>query len=518
MKYVTITGGVLSGIGKGITAACIGATLQNQGLKVNVLKADPYLNVDAGTMNPNQHGEVFVTQDGYEADLDLGHYERFLGVDMTRSNNVTAGQVYSKVIERERKGEYLGATVQMIPHVTGEIKRRLKMLEGDVAIVEIGGTVGDIESEIFLEAIREFSMEKGHENFIFVHVTYIPYLRVTNEFKTKPTQQSIQVLRRSGIAPDFVILRSEKSIPSETIKKVALFGGVDNDHVFGLEDVSNVYAIPKKIHELGVDALIMEKFHLSPKKRFEWVCPSPSRDAKVAMVGKYLSTDDAYKSVLESVALCGYKKPMLVDAEKLEVLSNDEFEAEMSKFNGFIIPGGFGKRGIEGMIRVIEYARTHDVPLLGLCLGMQLMVIEYARHVANLEGANSTEFEPQTPYPVVDLMEAQKKVLNLGGTMRLGGEEVKLIEGSRLRDIYGTSAVFERHRHRYEVNLEKFEDLFSFENEEKKMRISAMSQFVEAVELPQKKFFIGVQFHPEYASKVSRPHPVFLEFLKSCES
>ncbi len=518
MKYVAITGGVLSGIGKGITAASLGAALQNQGLKVDVLKVDPYLNVDAGTMNPNQHGEVFVTADGYEADLDLGHYERFLGVNMARSNNVTAGQVYSKVIERERKGEYLGATVQMIPHVTNEIKRRLRMLKGDVAIVEIGGTVGDIESEIFLEAIREFSMEVGRENFVFVHVTYIPYLKVTNEFKTKPTQQSIQVLRRSGITPDFVILRSEKKMRSETLQKVALFGGVSRDHVFGLEDVSNVYSIPKKIHELGLDSLVMKKFQLSAQKEFKWDYPHPSKDAKVAMVGKYLSTDDAYKSVLESVALCGYKKPILIDSERLEKLSEEDFAKEMKAYNGFIVPGGFGNRGIEGMIRIIQYARTHDVPLLGLCLGMQLMVVEYARNVANLKGANSTEFDPQTPYPIVDLMENQKRILKFGGTMRLGGEKIKILNESKLKDIYASSEAFERHRHRYEVNLEKFKHLFTLKNEKDKMKIAAMSQFVEAVELPAKKFFLGVQYHPEYSSKVSQPHPIFKEFLKNCEN
>ena len=517
MKYVTITGGVLSGIGKGITAASIGASLQNQGLTVDVLKIDPYLNVDAGTMNPNQHGEVFVTEDGYEADLDLGHYERFLGKNMTRWNNVTAGQIYSNVIAKERKGEYLGATVQMIPHVTAEIKERISKLKGDVAIIEIGGTVGDIESEIFLEAIREFSMENGrNENFVFVHVTYIPYLKVTNEFKTKPTQQSIQILRRAGISPDVIVLRTEKKISHHTMKKVALFGGVKEESVFGLEDAPNVYSIPQKIHTLGMDELIMEKFGINGKNEFNWKYPVPNKDAKIAMVGKYLATDDAYKSVLESVILCGYKKPEMIDSESLEGLQDDELESKLQGYAGFIIPGGFGSRGIEGMIRAIKYAREHDVPLLGLCLGMQLMIIEYARNVENLKGANSTEFDPDTPYPVIDLMEHQKKVLKLGGTMRLGAEEIKVSKWSNLYNIYKSETISERHRHRYEANLRDFRDMFRLKEEEPsdRLNVSALSNFVEAVELPNKKFYLGVQFHPEYASKVSSPHPIFMKFLE----
>lgn len=518
MKYVTITGGVLSGIGKGITAASIGAALQAQGLSVDVLKIDPYLNVDAGTMNPNQHGEVFVTEDGYEADLDLGHYERFLHKNMTRFNNLTAGQVYSNVIRKERNGEYLGATVQMIPHVTSEIKHRLSQLKGDLAVVEIGGTVGDIESEIFLEAIREFSMENGRDNFVFVHVTYIPYLRVTNEFKTKPTQQSIQILRRSGISPDILVLRGEKKFPKDTVNKVALFGGVPSSAVFGLEDSENVYSIPEKIHTLGMDKLVMNKLNLTPLSSFSWNYPKPEKDAHIAMIGKYLSTYDAYKSVLESVSLCGYKKPDLIDSEVLENLSDDEFNNALKGYRGIIIPGGFGKRGIEGMIRSIKYAREHDVPLLGLCLGMQLMTVEYARNVANLREANSTEFNPNTPFPVVDMMEEQKKVMKLGGTMRLGSEEIKISKWSNLYKIYSHEYVSERHRHRYEVNLNAFRNIFRIKESESPdlLNVSAMSEFVEAVELPKKRFFIGVQYHPEYVSKVSIPHPIFSKFLEVC--
>lgn len=519
MKYIAITGGVISGIGKGITAASIGAALQSYGLDVEVLKIDPYLNVDAGTMNPNQHGEVFVTEDGYEADLDLGHYERFLNRNMTRFNNITAGQIYSNVIQKERAGDYLGATVQMIPHVSNEIKSRLAKLKGDVLLIEIGGTVGDIESEIFLEAVREFSMDVGRENFLFIHVTYIPYLKITNEFKTKPTQNSLQLLRRSGIVPDLIVLRSEEKLPESTIQKVALFGGVRIDSVFGLEDVSNIYSIPQKIHDEGMDEMIMHKLNLSSSKSFEWNYPKSIKDLKIAMVGKYLATDDAYKSVLESVFLCGYKKPELLDAESFEGVDQKNLKEKLSSYRGIIIPGGFGKRGIEGMINVIKYARENDVPLLGLCLGMQLITIEYARNVVGLAGANSTEFDPQTPYPVIDLMEEQKRKMNLGGTMRLGADEIKISPSSRLYGIYGKDIIMERHRHRYEINLDDFKNIFkiSADDPSNKLFISATSKFAEAVEFENKKFFMGVQFHPEYKSKISSPHPIFLHFLRTCE-
>lgn len=519
MKYIAITGGVISGIGKGITAASIGAALQSYGLDVEVLKIDPYLNVDAGTMNPNQHGEVFVTDDGYEADLDLGHYERFLNRNMTRFNNVTAGQIYSSVIQKERTGEYLGATVQMIPHVSNEIKSRLSKIKGDIVLIEIGGTVGDIESEIFLEAIREFSMDVGRDNFLFVHVTYIPYLSVTNEFKTKPTQNSLQLLRRAGIVPDVIVLRSEDKLPDSTIPKVALFGGIKSDSVFGLEDVPNIYSIPKKIHDEEMDSLIMRKLKINQSKTFEWNYPEPIHNVKIAMIGKYLATDDAYKSVLESVFLCGYKKPEMVDSEELENLNQSELKARLSGYSGIIIPGGFGKRGIEGMINSIRYARENDVSLLGLCLGMQLMTIEYARNVAGLNGANSTEFDPQTPYPVIDLMEAQKKQMKMGGTMRLGAIDIKIANWSKLHDIYLTDTIKERHRHRYEINVYDFKNIFKMEEKDSddKLAISAMSEFAEAVELKDKKFYLGVQFHPEYTSKIAKPHPIFVDFLKSCE-
>lgn len=520
MKYITITGGVISGIGKGITAASIGAALQSYGLDVEVLKIDPYLNVDAGTMNPNQHGEVFVTDDGYEADLDLGHYERFLNRNMTRSNNITAGQIYSSVIQKERTGEYLGATVQMIPHVSNEIKSRLSKIKGDVVLIEIGGTVGDIESEIFLESIREFSMDVGRDNFLFVHVTYIPYLKVTNEFKTKPTQNSLQLLRRSGIVPDVIVLRSENKLPDSTISKVALFGGVKNDSVFGLEDVPNIYSIPKKIHDEEMDSLIIRKLKINKSKSFEWNYPESIQNVKIAMIGKYLATDDAYKSVLESVFLCGYKKPEMLDSEELQNLTQSELKERLKDYSGIIIPGGFGKRGIEGMINSIRYARENDIPLLGLCLGMQLMTVEYARNVAGLNGANSTEFDPQTPYPVIDLMEDQKKQMKMGGTMRLGATDIKIANWSKLHDIYSADVVKERHRHRYEINIYDFKNIFKTEGKDTddKLAISATSEFAEAVELKGKKFYLGVQFHPEYTSKIAKPHPIFISFLKSCDN
>ncbi len=516
-RYVIVTGGVLSGIGKGIFSASVARLMKEAGFDVNVLKIDPYLNVDAGTMNPNQHGEVFVTNDGYEADLDLGHYERFLGVDMTRKNNMTAGQVYLSVIEREREGKYLGSTVQMVPHVTEEIKRRIEELEGELLVIEIGGTVGDIEGQIFLEAIRELALEKGRNRFFFVHVTYVPYLRTTNEFKTKPTQQSVQLLMRSGITPDMIVVRSEKEMDAVSLKKVALFGGVDLDSVVNLPDTDNVYQIPEILHSLGVHRKIGEKLGLSVNESFNWVYPKSFKKRNVALVGKYLGTDDAYKSILESIFLLGYEKPRVIDADMLEDLEKGEVAEVLKEFDGIIVAPGFGKRGIEGKIKAIEYARENGVPLLGICLGMQLMIIEFARNVMGYEGANSTEFDPGTPYPVIDMMEEQKKIMKLGGTMRLGAQEMEIFPGTKLYRIYGGKAkAFERHRHRYEVNVEKFPEMFKEPDQEGyRLIISAKSKFVEAVELDDHPFFIGVQFHPEYRSKVGDVHPLFKAFMEA---
>ncbi len=515
MKYVIVTGGVLSGIGKGIFSASVARVLKETGLEVNVLKIDPYLNVDAGTMNPNQHGEVFVTNDGYEADLDLGHYERFLGIDMSRKNNVTAGQIYSSVIEKEREGKYLGSTVQMVPHVTEEIKSRIRSLNGELLVVEIGGTVGDIEGQIFLEAIRELALDEGRENFFFAHVTYVPYLKTTNEFKTKPTQQSIQLLMRSGISPDMIVVRSEMKMDRHSLKKVALFGGVREDDVVNLPDTKNVYQIPEILHSLKIHEKIAKRLNLRVSDEFTWNYPKAFEKKRIAIVGKYLGTDDAYKSIIESIFLLGVERPRILDSMMLEGMDESELSYVLSEFDGLIIAPGFGKRGIEGKIAAIKYARENNIPVLGICLGMQMMVVEFARNVMGYSGANSTEFDPKTPYPIIDIMEEQKRILKLGGTMRLGSQEMRIIPGTKLREIYKSDVAFERHRHRYEVNFQTFPEMFKNPGEDGyKLVVSARSKFVEAVEIDSHPFFIGVQFHPEYRSKVGNVHPIFKAFVE----
>ncbi len=517
-RFIIITGGVISGIGKGTTAASIGRMLKEQGLRVGVLKIDPYLNIDAGTMNPDQHGEVFVTEDGYEADLDLGHYERFLGENMSARNNLTAGQAYFSVIENERKGKYLGSTVQIIPHLTEEIKNRIMNINGDVIIVEIGGTVGDIEGEVFLEAIRELKLELPRNSVFFIHLTFVPYLEVTSEFKTKPTQQSVQLLRRIGIQPDMIIARSHRKLDENAKNKIALFSGIRPAYVIGIEDLPSIYQIPERLFLEGVHFKIGGYIGLDMKNEFNWDTPKNDKNVSIALVGKYTGTDDAYKSVMESLVLAGAPKPEIVDSVTLERYSDEEVDAILAKYDGLIIPGGFGSRGIEGKIRAIKYAREKDVPLLGLCLGMQLMVVEYARNVLGLEDANSTEFAKDTPHPVIDKMEEQKRILKMGGTMRLGSQKAKLIKGTVIHEIYGRDEISERHRHRYEINLDAIPQLKDADSDPElsNMRISATSQFVEAVEISDKRFFIGVQYHPEYKSKVGAPHPLFKRFVEVC--
>lgn len=518
-KYIVVTGGVLSGIGKGIFSASLARVLKEAGVDINVLKIDPYLNVDAGTMNPNQHGEVFVTDDGYEADLDLGHYERFLGVSMSRKNNITAGQIYSTIIQREREGKYLGSTVQVVPHVTSEIKERITTMPGKVLSIEIGGTVGDIEGEVFLEAVRELAFEKNRNDFLFVHVTYVPYLRVTNEFKTKPTQQSVQLLRKIGIQPDVIVVRSELPIDSQSLYKIALFSGVPRDMVINLPDVGNVYQIPETLYEAGVHKIVAKKLGIEIEdKPLNWTYPKSFKPYRIALIGKYLGTDDAYKSIIESIFLSGVQKPVVVDAQELEELDDNAVTQKLGSYDALIIPGGFGRRGIEGKIRAIKYARENKKPILGICLGMQLMAIEFARHVLGLEGANSTEFDEKTPYPVVNMMEEQKKIMNLGGTMRLGAQKMRVLEGTKLYKIYNEQEVYERHRHRYEVDTENFAEMFKKPGEEGyKFTISGESEFLEAIELDEHPFFVGVQYHPEYRSKVGSPHPIFTALVKAIE-
>ncbi len=521
-KYIVVTGGVISGIGKGVLAASTGRLLKEVGVNISTVKMDPYLNVDAGTMNPNQHGEVFVTEDGYEADLDLGHYERFVGDNVRRQNNITAGQIYSSVINKERSGDYLGSTVQMVPHVTSEIKERLRSVDTEVLIIEIGGTVGDIEGEIFLEAIRELYLERGRESFLFVHITYVPYLRTTNEFKTKPTQQSVQLLRRIGIQPDIIVARSESPIDFPETRKIALFAGVSQKMVVNLPDIKNVYEVPQQLYNIKFHHLIANRFGLEVNDDFHWEYPISFKPLKIGIIGKYLGTDDAYKSINESIFLCGVEKPTLLDAQEIEELSDEGVKRYLSPFDALIIPGGFGKRGIEGKIRAIKYARENNIPILGICLGMQLMVIEYARNVLGRPEANSTEFDPDTRFPVIDIMEEQKEILHMGGTMRLGAQKTPIFKDTLLEKIYdGQEMVYERHRHRYEVNLGICGDIFrpnsGTEDEMPRLIISSKLDFVEAIELQGHPFYVGIQYHPEYASKVGKPHPLFVNLIKSAE-
>jgi CTP synthase len=513
--YVIVTGGVLSGVGKGILSASIARLMKESGVRVNTLKIDPYLNIDAGTMNPNQHGEVFVTEDGYEADLDLGHYERFLGVDMRRHNNLTAGQIYKSVIDKEREGKYLGSTVQIVPHVTDEIKQRISDLDGELIIIEIGGTVGDIEGEVFLEAVREMTLENDKENFLFVHVTYAPHLEVTDEFKTKPTQQSVQLLRRIGIQPDMIVVRSQFPVEEQDIEKIALFGGVARSMVFNFPDIENVYEAPAILHSYGVHHKIASRLNMKTDGQFNWEYPRTFASKKVALIGKYLGTGDSYKSIIESVVLCGNDKPEILDSQSLEGLSPEELDLILRKYEALIIPGGFGKRGIEGKLAAIRYARENNVPILGICLGMQLMIIEFARNVQNLTQADSTEFRFKTPYPVVDIMEDQKKLLMMGGTMRLGAQKAKIFRETNLFSIYETDEIWERHRHRFEVNRELASPFLCYpgQNCSGKLTVCAEEDFIEAIELQEHSFFIGVQFHPEFRSKVGLPHPLFKALL-----
>lgn len=520
-KFIVVTGGVISGIGKGVLAASAGRLLKEMGLDVTGIKVDPYLNVDAGTMNPNQHGEVFVTEDGYEADLDLGHYERFMGVNMHRENNMTAGQIYSSVILKEREGKYLGSTVQMVPHVTTEIKERIRAIDSKVLIIEIGGTVGDIEGEIFLEAIRELTLEIGREHFMFTHITYVPYIRTTNEYKTKPTQQSVQLLRRIGIQPDVIVARSETLVEPEDLRKIALFGGVPQHMVVNMPDIKNVYEVPQMLYQRKFHQLIADRLGLALSGQFHWEVPNYFNHLKIGIVGKYLGTNDAYKSIDESIFLCGVEKPQMIDAQELEEMKEEEIKSLLSTFDGLIIPGGFGKRGSEGKMKALKYCREKKRPVLGICLGMQLMVIEFARNVLGWKKANSTEFDPHTPYPLIDMMEDQKASLQMGGTMRLGGQKTIVSPGTRLEEVYkGRSEIIERHRHRYEVNDKAHPELFCSPDQPRKDRVltvSSFSDFVEAIEIPEHPFYIGVQYHPEYLSKVGSVHPLFTALIKAAQ-
>jgi CTP synthase len=523
-KYVFVTGGVVSSLGKGITAASLGRLLKARGLKVSLQKFDPYINVDPGTMSPFQHGEVFVTEDGAETDLDLGHYERFVDEFLSRNSNHTTGSIYNTIIRKERKGEYLGATVQVIPHVTDEIKRRIQRVaqsdEVDVVITEIGGTVGDIESLPFLEAIRQFRNQMGRDNVMYIHCTLVPYIEVAGELKTKPTQHSVQELRRIGISPDIVVCRSKQPLDRDIREKIALFADVPVESVISASDAENIYMVPSMMQEQGLDRVVCERLSLvtGPADMREWDAvveriKNATGEVRIAIVGKYVQLQDAYLSVVEALNHAGIHHGTKVEVVWVdaETLSREEAERALREVDGVLIPGGFGVRGIEGKIAAARFARENQVPYLGICLGMQVAVVEFARHVVGMDGANSSEFDPETPYAVIDLLPEQKEVEDMGGTMRLGSDPVKLVEGTKAYGAYGEPVVYERHRHRYEVNNQLRPKLAAAG-----LAVSGTShdeRLVEVVELPDHPWFCASQYHPEFKSRPNRPQPLFRDFV-----
>ena len=519
-KFIFVTGGVLSSLGKGVTSASIGSILEGMGFSVTLQKLDPYLNVDPGTMSPYQHGEVFVTEDGAETDLDLGHYERFTEAVMSKDNNVTAGKVYFNVITRERRGDYLGATVQVIPHITEEIKALIRKVgeDTDIVIVEIGGTVGDIEGLPFLEAVRQLSLELGRSNYMFIHVTHVPFIKTAGELKTKPTQHSVKELRAIGIQPDAIICRADRELPKGIRAKIALFSNVEESAVFSAPDLDYIYELPLRLKEQGLDKLLASTLSLEHKdsnlskwKKIVNVLKNPTDKVEIAVIGKYVELKDAYKSITEALIHGGIANK--VGVEIIWVNSENYSESDLLNSSAILVPGGFGERGIQGKIRAIKVGREQKIPTFGICLGMQLMAVEFARNVLGLREANSTEFEPETPYPVIDLMEEQKSIDKLGGTMRLGAYPCKLEEGTKARTIYNSELVQERHRHRYEFN-NRFRKLFE-ENGVVFSGLSPDGKLVEIMELKDHPWFIGCQFHPEFKSKPFNPHPLFVSFIKS---
>jgi CTP synthase len=523
-KYVFVTGGVVSSLGKGITAASLGRLLKARGLHVQVQKFDPYINVDPGTMSPFQHGEVFVTEDGAETDLDIGHYERFVDENLSRNANHTSGSIWYAVIRKERKGEYLGSTVQVIPHITNEIKDRIRRVseatDTDVVISEIGGTVGDIESLPFLEAIRQFRREVGPENVLYIHVTFVPFIETAGELKTKPTQHSVNELRRIGIHPDVVVCRSHEPLSTDIRDKIALFADVDAEAVVANEDVSDVYLVPQALQAEGLDRLVCRRLGLPEEEADlgEWNrlaerIGQREGELEIALVGKYVKLQDAYLSVHESLKHAGIHhgtgvRVRWVDAEGMTL---EEAAQELERSDGILVPGGFGSRGWEGKITACRIARERGIPYLGICLGMHVAISEFARNVVGFEGANSTEMDPETPFPVIDLLPEQKEIEDLGGTMRLGADAVDLVEGTRAYATYGEPVIHERHRHRYEVN-----NHFRPRLEEAGLVVSGTFQegrLVEVIELPDHPWFVASQFHPEFKSRPTRPAPLFREFV-----
>ena len=525
-KYIFVTGGVVSALGKGITAASLGRLLKNRGLKVSIQKFDPYLNVDPGTMSPYQHGEVFVTDDGAETDLDLGHYERFIDENLTQNSNITTGRIYWSVISKERRGEYLGGTVQVIPHITNAIKdkvyRAAKERDVDVVITEIGGTVGDIESQPFLEAIRQVKSEVGGDNVCFIHVTLVPYLGKAGELKTKPTQHSVKELRTIGIQPDIIVCRSEKELSEDIKNKIGLFCNIDGKSVIQNLDADHLYEVPLMLHAEGLDNLVCEKLHLGCKDidNSEWIdmvqrIKNLEDEVTIALVGKYVELHDAYISVVEALSHGGLANNTKVNIKWVnsEELESQDVNEVLKGVQGILVPGGFGDRGVEGKIDAIRWARENKVPFLGICLGMQCAVIEFARNVLGLEGAHSSELNPDTKYPVIDIMPEQKDIEDLGGTMRLGVYPCKLDEETKAYDCYKDEVIYERHRHRYEFNNEYKKEII-----ENGMTIAGTSpdgRLVEIVEIEDHPWFVAAQFHPELKSRPNRPHPLFTGFIEA---
>ncbi|HBL51233.1 MAG TPA: CTP synthase, partial [Firmicutes bacterium] len=524
VKYIFVTGGVVSSLGKGITAASLGRLLKNRGLRVSVLKLDPYINVDPGTMSPYQHGEVFVTDDGAETDLDLGHYERFIDVNLSKVNNVTAGKIYWSVITKERKGEYLGGTVQVVPHITNEIKERItrvgKDSNVDVVIVEVGGTVGDIESLPFLEAIRQLRGDVGRENVMYIHVTLVPFICAAGELKTKPTQHSVKELRSIGIHPDIIVCRSEHPLSHELRAKIGLFCDIDEKAVIPNLNADTLYEVPLLLEAEGLDDIVLRKLGIECQEAdmSEWRqiverIKHPVRDVTIALVGKYVALPDAYLSIVEALRHAGIANEARINIKWIdsEILEREPVEIHLADVDGILIPGGFGNRGIEGKIQAISYARTQGIPFFGICLGMQCAVIEYARNVAGLVGANSSEFDISTPYPVIDLLPEQKDIADLGGTMRLGLYPCRVAIGSALNHAYRKEIIYERHRHRFEVSNEYRETL-----EAAGLAFTGLSpdkRLIEVTELPEHPWFVGTQFHPELKSRPNKPHPLFRDFV-----
>jgi CTP synthase len=525
-KYIFVTGGVVSSLGKGITAASLGRLLKNRGLKVTIQKFDPYINVDPGTMSPYQHGEVFVTDDGAETDLDLGHYERFIDINLNKYSNVTTGKIYSIVLKKERRGDYLGGTVQVIPHITNEIKEHVfragRETNADVVITEIGGTVGDIESLPFLEAIRQIKSDVGRDNVMYIHCTLVPYIKAAGEMKTKPTQHSVKELRSLGIQPNVIVVRTEMPMSQDMKDKIALFCDIDPKAVIEARDADTLYAVPLMLQEQKLDQIVCEhlKLNCNEADMTEWIAlvekvRNLSNKTTIALVGKYVELQDAYISVVEALRHAGYAFDTDVDIRWInsEHVDRDNVAQLLQGVNGILVPGGFGDRGIEGKIEAIRYAREQRIPFFGICLGMQLASIEFARHVVGLKGAHSAEIDPNTPHPIIDLLPEQKDIEDLGGTLRLGLYPCKLVEGTKAYDAYQDEVIYERHRHRYEFNNE-----YRTMMEENGFMFSGTSpdgRLVEIIELKDHPWFVAAQFHPEFTSRPTRPQPLFREFIRA---